>query len=199
MHVEPVLEQLFSTIGVPLIYKTDNESSLQSYKFAEFATRMGYKHRLISPHWLRANGEVEGFMRGLGEALRIAKLSGMRKLEVVRQYLKVYRDTPRCTNKIPPNILMFGFSRSSESFWVRDRRRGSGLAQAASQLQGYARMGSRTILRARGQRLNDYSPARWASIGPKLIIFQCWGNYRGTNLKPTYELSLVDRITRKTD
>ena len=56
-------------------------------------------------------------MRGLGEALRIAKLSGMRKLEVERETRK---------------------RRKNEGCRVRDMRRWSSLAQAALQSQGYA-------------------------------------------------------------
>ena len=39
--IQPVLEQLFRTFGVPFEYKTDNGSPFQSYKFAEFAESFG--------------------------------------------------------------------------------------------------------------------------------------------------------------
>jgi transposase InsO family protein len=112
-HVLPVLEDLFSVYGTPIEYKSDNGSPFQSYKFANFASRMGFKHRLISPLWPRANAEVERFMRNLGTALRTARMTGRPRHDVIRDFLKVYRETPHSTTKVAPNMLMFGFSRTS--------------------------------------------------------------------------------------
>jgi hypothetical protein len=71
-HVIPVLEELFDMFGVPNEYQSDNGSPFQSYKFKEFAERSGFKHRLCTPYWPRANGEVERFMRNMGKVLRNA-------------------------------------------------------------------------------------------------------------------------------
>ncbi len=47
--VVPVLKELFSVFGVPLIYKTDNGSPFQSYLFTEFSKEWGFKHLKITP------------------------------------------------------------------------------------------------------------------------------------------------------
>jgi hypothetical protein len=74
--VRPVLENLFLTFGVPLIYKTDNGSPFQSGNFANFAIKWGFHHRKITPLWPRANAEVENFMKKLGKVLKAAKNIG---------------------------------------------------------------------------------------------------------------------------
>ena len=48
-HVEPVLDRLFSTFGSPDTYKTDNGYPFQSYAFADFAKKWGFKHQRITP------------------------------------------------------------------------------------------------------------------------------------------------------
>jgi transposase InsO family protein len=46
-------------LRIPIIYKTDNGPPFNSNDFASLAKRLGFKHRLITPYWPRANGEVE--------------------------------------------------------------------------------------------------------------------------------------------
>jgi hypothetical protein len=111
-HVIPVLEELFALFGVPAEYQSDNGSPFQSLKFKEFALGSGFKHRLTTPLWPRANGEVERFMRNLGKVLRNAKLSGTKREVAIRQYLQAYRATPHSTTGVPPNQLFLGFSRT---------------------------------------------------------------------------------------
>ena len=112
-HTEKVLERLFSTFGAPVVYKSDNGSPFQSYRFAEFAKRWGFKHRRVTPEWPRANGKAESFMKKLGKVLRTSKLSGLHKEQGLNDFLKAYRETPHSTTGVAPNHLMFGFSRSS--------------------------------------------------------------------------------------
>lgn len=59
------LTKLFSTLEVPLIYKTDNGSPFQSGDFAQFAKQWGFSHRKISPEWPLANAEAEATMKKL--------------------------------------------------------------------------------------------------------------------------------------
>jgi hypothetical protein len=104
--VKPVLEQLFVTFGVPVVYKTDNGPPFQSYEFVNFAKRWGFKHRKITPMWPRANAEVESFMKKLGKVVRSATTSGKSRAEELQQFLVAYRATPHSTTKIPPAVLM---------------------------------------------------------------------------------------------
>jgi transposase InsO family protein len=50
-------EDLFTLFGTPRVHKSDNGSPYQSHNFAEFAKRLGFQHRSITPLWPRANAE----------------------------------------------------------------------------------------------------------------------------------------------
>ena len=109
----PVLDELFSMFGTPLVYKTDNGSPFQSHAFAGFAKRLGFRHRRITPRWPRANAETESFMKKLGKVLRTAVIEGVDKNVALRQFLRAYRETPHTTTKVAPAQLMMGYSRTS--------------------------------------------------------------------------------------
>jgi transposase InsO family protein len=118
VHAIPVLEELFSTYGSPKEYKTDNGAPFNGYKFENFARKYGFTHKLITPYWPRANGEAERFMKNLGSVVRQASLSGLDKDIVLQEFLRAYRATPHGTTKQSPNMLMFGFDRTS---WLPGR------------------------------------------------------------------------------
>ena len=109
----PVLEDLFSTIGTPRVYKTDNGSPFQSYAFANFAESWGFKHQKITPYWPRANAGAESFMKKMGKVIRNAKLCGSVVKTELQKFLRAYRATPHLTTKVAPSMLLFGFSRTS--------------------------------------------------------------------------------------
>jgi transposase InsO family protein len=111
--VKGSLDELFTLIGVPDVYKTDNGPPFQSYQFAEFAASLGLAHQRITPSWPRANGEVESFMKNLGKVLRTAAITGKDKEVELRQFLKAYRETPHLTTGVAPAKLMFVRYRTS--------------------------------------------------------------------------------------
>ena len=110
---EKVLEQLFTTFGAPLVYKSDNGSPFQSVRFAAFAKKWGFTHQKITPLWPRANASAESFMKKLGKVIRTAEVSGPSKKEALKAFLRVYRDTPHSTTKVAPAMLLMGLSRHS--------------------------------------------------------------------------------------
>ena len=79
-EVEPVLIKLFSTMGHPLRYKTDNGSLFQSHNFKQFAERYGFQHRKVTPYWPRANATAETVMCKLNKVLKIAKLENKEQI-----------------------------------------------------------------------------------------------------------------------
>jgi transposase InsO family protein len=111
--IEPILVSLFDHFGVPVEYKTDNGSPFQSARFASFAVAKGFKHRKITPEWPRANGGAESFMKKLGKIVRIAKITGENKYDLLKDFLRRYRETPHTTTKVAPSLLLLGHSRSS--------------------------------------------------------------------------------------
>ena len=96
------LESSFSIYGVPEIVKTDNGTPFQSAGFKDFALKMGFIHRKVTPYWPRANGEVESFMKNLGKVLRTAKLDNVSWRLRLREFLRAYRSTPHSTTKVAP-------------------------------------------------------------------------------------------------
>ena len=111
--LEPVLEKLFGTFGAPVVFKSDNGSPYQSYRFKEFAEKWGFTHRKISPLWPRANAGAESVMKKLGKVLKTAKAGNIDKNKHLQEFLRRYRETPHSTTKVPPALLLMGFSRHS--------------------------------------------------------------------------------------
>ena len=56
--------------------KTDNGPPFNSECFQMFATQLGFRHRRITPVWVRANEEAERFMKTLEKAVRTAVIQG---------------------------------------------------------------------------------------------------------------------------
>ena len=65
------LDKQFSKYGVPSTLRTDNGTNLVSGEMEEYLNKMGIKHRLTTPLWPRANGEVERQNRSLLKAMRV--------------------------------------------------------------------------------------------------------------------------------
>jgi transposase InsO family protein len=112
-NVKTILDEIFAVLGVPLKYKTDNGPPFQSYQFAEYSKEQGFTHQRITPRWPRANGEVESFMKNLGQVLRTAAVTGRNKDVELKAFLRAYRETPHSTTKVAPAKLLFLHSRTS--------------------------------------------------------------------------------------
>ena len=108
-----LFEELFAMLGIPDIVKTDNGSPFQSHRFREFAQKLGFKHRRITPYWPRANGEAERFMQNLNRVIKNAKVNGHSNEQELQLFLRAYRATPHSVTKIAPNDLLFGFNKTS--------------------------------------------------------------------------------------
>ena len=70
------LDRQFSRYGVPSTLRSDNGPNLVSAEMEEYLDEMGIKHRLTTPLWPRANGEVERQHRSLLKAMRVAHAEG---------------------------------------------------------------------------------------------------------------------------
>jgi hypothetical protein len=110
-NASPVLKQLFTRIGTPESYKTDNGSPFQSHDFAFLMHKWGVKHHKITPMWPRANGEVERFMKNLGKVVKTAKIE-VKYTKQALEFLRTYNDTPHSSTGVVPSLLMFGHSSS---------------------------------------------------------------------------------------
>lgn len=71
--VIPYLDKIFVEFGLPEVVKSDNGPPFNGSEFKQFARTLGFKHRMVTPLWPRANGEVERFMRKLKKTVAAAK------------------------------------------------------------------------------------------------------------------------------
>ena len=105
--VIPRLNKIFAEFGVPETVRSDNGPPLNSKEFKEFAERVGFSHRRVTPLWPRANGEVERFMRKLKKSIEAAKVEHRPWKEELCELLRNYRATPHCTTGRPPATVLF--------------------------------------------------------------------------------------------
>ena len=103
------LDAIFTSFGIPKLVKTDNGPPFTSGEFKNFAETLGFTHKLITPYWPQANGEVERFMRTIGKVVRIAKLEQKPLQTEINKCLRNYCTTPHGTTNIPPADLMFKY------------------------------------------------------------------------------------------
>ena len=67
------LDKQFSRYGVLRTLRTDNKANLVSAEMDEYLTELGIRHRVTTPLWPRANGEVERQNRSLLKAMKAAQ------------------------------------------------------------------------------------------------------------------------------
>ena len=74
----------------------------------EYLDEMGIKHRLTTPLWPRANGEVERQNRSLLKAMRVAHAEGRDWRLELNKFLLAYHSTPHTTTGRSPAELLYG-------------------------------------------------------------------------------------------
>ncbi len=99
----PKLDTIFSRQGIPEILKSDNGPPFNSEEFKNFPTLLGFKHRKITPHWPRANGEAERLMKTIEKAIRAATVEGRNWKQAMYTFLRQYRATPHSTTSVSPS------------------------------------------------------------------------------------------------
>lgn len=102
------LDKLFSSYGIPERVKSDNGPPFKSRGFKQFARRLGFKHRRITPRHPRANGLVENFNRMIIKILKIARMECLPWREELRTFLRNYRATIHLSTGKSPAELFFG-------------------------------------------------------------------------------------------
>ena len=102
------LEEIFATHGLPLSIKTDNGPQFVSEEFEAYLNDNNIEHRVSTPLWPQANGEVERQNRSLLKAMRIAHSEGRDWRKEMQKFLLAYRSTPHTTTGVSPAKLLFG-------------------------------------------------------------------------------------------
>ena len=101
------LDKQFSRFGVPCNLRTDNRPNLVSAEMEGYLNEMGIEHRLTTPLWPRANGEVERQNRSLLKAMRVAHAEKRDWRLELSKYLLAYRSTTHVTTGQRPAELLF--------------------------------------------------------------------------------------------
>jgi hypothetical protein len=70
----------------------------------------GIIHRLTTPYWPRANGEVERFNRNIGVVMRKAASAESVWQKELNMWLGAYRTKPHSSTGVPPAQLIFKFN-----------------------------------------------------------------------------------------
>ena len=102
------LDAQFSRYGIPKTLRTDNGSNLVSAEIEQYLTEMGIIHKLTTPLWPRANGEVERQNRSLLKAMRAAHAEKRNWRTELNKYLLAYRSTAHVTTGKTPAELLYG-------------------------------------------------------------------------------------------
>lgn len=102
------LSRIFARFGLPLSVRTDNGPQFVSQKFKNFLSENGIVHRINTPLWPRANGEVEKQNRTILKILKIAQLEGRDTEIELNKLLLAYRSTPHTTTGRSLAKLLFG-------------------------------------------------------------------------------------------
>ena len=103
------LKKMFARFGLPQGLRTDNGPQFVSNEFKEFLTSNAITHRINTPLWPRANGEVERQNKTILKTLKIAKLQGKDLQTELQNLLMAYRATPHTTTGETPAKLLLGY------------------------------------------------------------------------------------------
>ena len=99
--VIPVLDKIFSEVGVPLTLKSDNGAPMNSAEFKQFADYLGYRHP-------ESNAQCERFMRTLGKSIRASHTQNTCWRQDMYAFLRNYRATKHPSTKQTPAVLFYG-------------------------------------------------------------------------------------------
>ena len=121
------LHKQLSRYGLPSTLRTDNGANLVSAEMEEYLAQMGIKHRLTTPLWPRANGEVERQNRSLFKAMRVAHAEKRDWKSELNKFLLAYRSTPHVTTGKSPAELLYGRKMTTKLSEVTDLEESEGL------------------------------------------------------------------------
>ena len=96
---------VFEREGTPKVVKTDNGPAFISAQWNNFAKKVGFHHRKITPLHPRANGMIEVTMKLNNKAIRIAKTTNGNWKNILKKLVDQYNSTPHTATKFAPNAL----------------------------------------------------------------------------------------------
>lgn len=101
-----VLDDIFSTFGLPQMIVSDNGPQLVSQEFKDYCKKQGILHVTSAPYHPRTNGLAERFVRTFKN--RMSSTDGTPIKSRLQEFLFSYRNTPHTTTGKSPAQMMFG-------------------------------------------------------------------------------------------
>ena len=99
-------------------------------EFEAYLKDNNVEHRVSTPLWPQANGEVERQNRSLLKAMRIAHSEGRDWQREMQKFLLAYRSTPHTITGVSPAKLLFGREIRSKLSGVEELRSASNESEA---------------------------------------------------------------------
>ncbi|KAK9721571.1 RNase H-like domain found in reverse transcriptase [Popillia japonica] len=106
--LKTILENTFTTFGIPGQLKSDNGPPFNSQEFTAFLRYYGIRHHKVTPYWPQANGMVERFVKTVNRSLICANLETSKFNSQLNEFLLNFRSTPHSTTTKSPYELLFG-------------------------------------------------------------------------------------------
>ncbi|XP_018405038.1 PREDICTED: uncharacterized protein K02A2.6-like [Cyphomyrmex costatus] len=104
-----ILDELFSTYGVPVTIVSDNGRQFVSAEFETFLQVSGVKyHKLTAPYHPSTNGQAERYVQTIKNALNTMSTTQGTIQQNINRFLQQYRKAPHATTGQPPAKLFLG-------------------------------------------------------------------------------------------
>ena len=95
--LEPCLDHIFATHGIPKQLSTDNGPPYNSHEMSQYAKKMGFHHHPVTPEDPQSNGFAESFVKPLVKFVHTTIAEGRNPKKELHNYLLNYRATPYST------------------------------------------------------------------------------------------------------
>ena len=106
--LEPCLDRIMATHGIPEELITDNGSPYFSQEMQKYAAKMGFKHKTVNPLDPQSNGFAENFVKLMCKLVHTATVEGKDPKKELNTYLLQYRSCIHSTTRKSPAELLFG-------------------------------------------------------------------------------------------
>ncbi|XP_018398800.1 PREDICTED: uncharacterized protein K02A2.6-like [Cyphomyrmex costatus] len=104
-----ILDELFTSYGVPSIVVSDNGTQFTSTEFQSFLRVSGVKyHKITASYQPSTNGQTERSVQTVKNALRAMGTSRSTLQENLNKFLRHYRIAPHMTTRSSPSQLFLG-------------------------------------------------------------------------------------------
>ncbi|XP_061394278.1 uncharacterized protein K02A2.6-like [Musca vetustissima] len=104
-----ILDEMFSTYGVPKTVVSDNATNFSSEEFRQFLKNSGVVyHKQSAPYHPATNGQVERCVQTIKNALKAMETTKATIQVNLNKFLQQYRNASHATTGQPPSMLFFG-------------------------------------------------------------------------------------------